>query len=165
MYFGSLQIFKTSFSCSSAEFDISLTWFKRRGGGAESWPTTCHPAGDSCLASSHLIGRLSVNLAKRIHRVRLFKKNDSWVKREDYVKIIIAASGISGLFPSLCAQLGQTIPACDRRGVLNQERLLSYWSARLYRVTDLMTMLSSRKCLASNFLECKWNRSINMEEK
>ena len=47
-----------------------------------------------------------------------------------------------------------------QKGSLNQERLLSYWSARLNRVIDLMTALSSRKCLATNFLECNWDCGI-----
>lgn len=39
---------------------------------------------------------------------------------------------------------------------VNKHGLLS-WSVRLYCVIDLMTELSSSKCLTANLMECKWD--------
>lgn len=59
------------------------------------------------------------------------------------------------IFPQFVHSGARIIRVCDSWGSLKQERLLSYWSMRPYHVTDLMTELSSRKSLLTDFLECK----------
>lgn len=74
VYFGSLEtlLVKLSlFCCSSAEFHIVVTWFKRREVGAvscellrvlEGGAAACHPGCDYCVASRHLTWKLRVML-------------------------------------------------------------------------------------------------------
>lgn len=63
-------------------------------------------------------------------------------------------------FPSPCSTGAKLFPCVTVGESKTKKGFIHIGQRGLYRVTDLMTTLSSRKCLASNFLECERDRSI-----